>query len=224
MLRLNTTAILQIDEKILHLSESGSEHQASELRGRRNRLVPLGQLPPELLGRILYHTLWHDSRPAIYETVKLHDIYRPTWVQSTLACRHVRAVALQTPKLWTVITDTLCENRARWAAVCAKRAGASPLTIISSVLCKQHAVRFLPDAVWTAAGAIEMQANLWQPLSIGWWMIEMPEVLPQQQNIGALDRPLPRLQHLQLSINASLSPHLLAGSSVSEIVHFYDQT
>jgi hypothetical protein len=83
------------------------------------------------------------------------------------------------------------------------------------VPCKQHAVRFLPDAVWTAAGAIEMQADLWQPLNIDWWMIEMPEVLPQQRNIGALDRPLPRLQHLQLSINAPLSPQLLAGSSAS---------
>jgi hypothetical protein len=177
--------------------------------------VPLGQLPPELLGRILYHTLWHDSRPAIYQTVKLHDIYRPTWIQSTLTCRHVRAVALQTPKLWTVITDTLCENRARWAAVCAKRAGAYPLTIISSVLCKRHAVRFLPDAVWDAAGAIEMQAVCWQPLHIGAWRIEMPDVLPQERNAGALDQSLPRLQHLHLIINAPLSPHFLAGSSAS---------
>jgi hypothetical protein len=198
MLQVNAAAVLQIDEEIQRTRGAESEERIRELRGRRNRLVPLGQLPPELLGRILYHTLWRDSRPAIYKTVQVQDIYRHEWVESTLACRHVRAVALRTPELWMVIADRLDENGARWATLCAERAGAGPLTIISFVDCEQNATSSLSDSIWTAAGAIEMP-GVWSPKQID----------------GGLNRPLPRLRHLQLNSNGPLPAWFLTGSSTS---------
>lgn len=58
-----------------------------DLKGRRNRIVPISRLPPEILCSIFFFA----SRLAIYDV---------QWIRLTHVCRYWRDLALQSPSLW----------------------------------------------------------------------------------------------------------------------------
>ena len=82
-------AIRVIDEEILKLNES-----TRRLRSERNDIVPISQLPPELLARIFQFVADDESRePKPLERINFSHV-----------SHHWRDVALGTPTLWRIIS------------------------------------------------------------------------------------------------------------------------
>jgi hypothetical protein len=98
-------------------------------------LRPLCRLPAEILGRILYFSQIplqdNESGRRCLET-RLGS-YDRSWTEYTRVCRHVRAVALETPYLWTFIVLNFSQEPSAWAEICAKRAKDCLLEIYAPV-------------------------------------------------------------------------------------------
>ncbi|GJE90037.1 F-box protein [Phanerochaete sordida] len=82
------------------------QQKARDIKSQRNTLVPISRLPLELLADIFYEVVrLHDSttrtrpsRPYGYSKYKTHR-----WLVVTFVCRAWRALALDTPRLWSHI-------------------------------------------------------------------------------------------------------------------------
>jgi hypothetical protein len=109
-----SAAISSMDEDI----EATMGHLLS-LLARRNALVPIFILPPELLSRIFhFHALEEPSWSGL-ETLG--------WIRATHVCRHWRRVALDDSTLWATISGI--PRSKRWIAETLARAKCAPLTI-----------------------------------------------------------------------------------------------
>ncbi|GJE90034.1 hypothetical protein PsYK624_061550 [Phanerochaete sordida] len=100
MLRLNTPA--QADELLGRLESEATRIQATMLavKSRRNALVPIGRLPPELLAEVFYELVClYDDHPR---SPKQHQspFY---WLYVTSVCSAWRRVALNAPRVWSHI-------------------------------------------------------------------------------------------------------------------------
>lgn len=73
-------------------------------RKKNNSLVPINQLPPEILGQVFlaWVLLWRRLRKE-----KLESRYGPMWTLILLVCRHWYDIAVSTPALW----DTFAVSR-----------------------------------------------------------------------------------------------------------------
>ncbi|KAI0041168.1 hypothetical protein FA95DRAFT_1477476, partial [Auriscalpium vulgare] len=94
------------------------------MRSRRNTLIPIHRLPPEILTRIFMLCAEH-SRDVWQKTI---GIQRTTigWIAITYVCRRWRQLALGFAGLWTMVTFTLGE---RWAEEMLKRSQARPIVV-----------------------------------------------------------------------------------------------
>ena len=102
------------------------------LNARRNALVPIGRLPPEVLGEI-FLILVKERFYRLHERMNLPDYYYYTTSKRCCfeflgVCHHWREVALRTPRLWSYI---LLHNRSKLDMVgtCLERSRNAPLTI-----------------------------------------------------------------------------------------------
>ncbi|KAI0263251.1 hypothetical protein BC834DRAFT_785328, partial [Gloeopeniophorella convolvens] len=88
-------------------------------RTRRDALVPIYTLPPELLARIFhFHALSH---PPLIDGRSLG------WIVDTHVCQHWRQVALGDGSLWSDIKGPSAKNR--WIPEMVARSKDAPLSI-----------------------------------------------------------------------------------------------
>src|SRR5712691_184935 len=107
-------AIATVDKGI----DSAREFVRSLLT-RRNALVPISLLPPEILAWI-FHLLVHDEWP-------LSGLRNLGWIEVTHVCRHWRQVALDNSSLWARIW--CLPANPKWISEILARAKNAPLDI-----------------------------------------------------------------------------------------------
>ncbi|KAF7430839.1 hypothetical protein PC9H_006553 [Pleurotus ostreatus] len=100
-------AIRAIDHQLSQLDNS-----ARTLRGRRNALAPISTLPPEILSMVFMYA----------EAASNNSL---AWIKVSHVCQHWRAVALDSPRLWTNIVL----SRPKWTREMLKRSKMAPLDI-----------------------------------------------------------------------------------------------
>ncbi|KAH9950055.1 hypothetical protein B0H21DRAFT_881447 [Amylocystis lapponica] len=85
-----TRTIANLDQEISQMEQS-----LYSLKAHRNSLVPIFRLPPELISEIfIAHA--RDRKDTSSEDC--------SWIRVTHVCHHWRTIALQCPRLWTLIT------------------------------------------------------------------------------------------------------------------------
>uniref|UniRef100_A0A8H7XUT7 F-box domain-containing protein n=1 Tax=Psilocybe cubensis TaxID=181762 RepID=A0A8H7XUT7_PSICU len=87
------------------------DREIRELKTRRNDLIPIAKLPPEVLSRV-FHIVRQDSRFT-------------QWVKLSFVCRRWRGVALDTPSFW----DSPPLLSPHWTEECLSRSKMSNLTL-----------------------------------------------------------------------------------------------
>ncbi|KAI0058531.1 hypothetical protein BV25DRAFT_1788805, partial [Artomyces pyxidatus] len=93
---------------------------------RRNALLPVHILPPEILARI-FQFLTIMDQPGDITRVKTKRLVSLGWIASvTHVYRHWRQVALDTPRLWGRVSLRL---GSRWSDEMIARSKSAPLTI-----------------------------------------------------------------------------------------------
>ncbi|TCD69982.1 hypothetical protein EIP91_005571 [Steccherinum ochraceum] len=83
-------------QSIVHVRATAEDIEASR---EQNALVPLLQLPSELLLAIIHHYVGIHRKPS--KKPLSGKLY--TWLRVTHVCHHLRSVALADPKLWSTI-------------------------------------------------------------------------------------------------------------------------
>ncbi|KAF7799469.1 hypothetical protein EIP86_010704 [Pleurotus ostreatoroseus] len=97
----------------------------NNLRKRYNTLAPISQLPHELIALIFEAFVaeyWVSARTPIRQNGRDHSLYKHSmcgWLVILRVCQHWRAIALDTPSLWTRI-ELSCEPFVRLALEHAK--------------------------------------------------------------------------------------------------------
>ncbi|KAI0277169.1 hypothetical protein BGY98DRAFT_901925, partial [Russula aff. rugulosa BPL654] len=86
---------------------------------RRNTLVPISGLPPEILARV-FHVLVHEEPPFSRRR-------NLGWIRVTHVCRHWRQVALDDSSLWARISGT--QANTKWISEMLARAKNAPLDV-----------------------------------------------------------------------------------------------
>ncbi|KAJ8509266.1 hypothetical protein ONZ45_g8541 [Pleurotus djamor] len=128
----NFAAQKLIDDEIRELETTiiaERETQILALKRRRNTYCAVSQIPPTLLSSIFLETRGNALSPT----------YDPTWHRLNLVCSHWRAVALNSPLLWTNIRINyakLLPRAENWTLKKLNRAGMAPLVVtydISSI-------------------------------------------------------------------------------------------
>jgi hypothetical protein len=123
-MRRNCEELRRLDDEIHAL-----EYRLIGLRTRRNNLMPLCQLPPEILARVLYFAqVANKDNPKKLHTPWIN--FDCNWHQYTHVCRRLRDVAVETPSLWTFIRCDTPTQPGKWAELCAARAKTCSLDII----------------------------------------------------------------------------------------------
>ncbi|KAG1887832.1 hypothetical protein F4604DRAFT_2038492, partial [Suillus subluteus] len=100
----------------------------SALRSRKNTLVSIFSLPPEILVTIFTYIV-EEENFKIYTGMPRHG-GAPTPMIVTHVCRHLRQVALECPSLWTFI-DMDCLS-APWVPIMLERSKQAALVVIYS--------------------------------------------------------------------------------------------
>ncbi len=114
MLTVHDAAVSSIDKEI-----GAARQHIRFLLSRRNTLMPVSALPPELLSRIFHHHALQE--PPCFHKQKLG------WIGVTHVCRHWRHVALNDSSLWARIGGV--SPRARWVSKMLVRARNALLAI-----------------------------------------------------------------------------------------------
>jgi F-box-like len=109
-----SAAISSMDEEI-----EAAMRRLRSLLARRNTLVPISLLPPELLSRIFHFHALEEQSWLSPETLG--------WIRVTHVCRHWRRVALEDSTLWATISGI--PRSKRWIAEMLARAKCAPLII-----------------------------------------------------------------------------------------------
>lgn len=94
------------------------------IKTRRNALVPIGRLPPEVLAEVFLWLMYlHiESLPYVVKNCRSHH-----WLVVCLVCRHWRSVALSAPRLWSHIL--LKPGDTERTTVFLQRSGQTALTL-----------------------------------------------------------------------------------------------
>ncbi|KDQ61414.1 hypothetical protein JAAARDRAFT_190188 [Jaapia argillacea MUCL 33604] len=119
-------ALTEIDTSIATHLES-----VRQLRSKRNALVPISCLPPELLAKIfIEYAMCTDmaAEPAMS--------FRPEvwWIATTHVCRHWREVGLGTPRLWSRPPF----KKPKWAKEMLIRSKSAPLQVNATIGNMEH--------------------------------------------------------------------------------------
>ncbi len=105
---------------------------------RRNALMPISLLPPEILAWV-FHLLVHEEWP-------LTGSRNLGWIKVTHVCRHWRQVALDNSSLWARIWDFSVNTK--WISEILARAKNAPLDIeLDGVLSNPEALLMIPPHV-----------------------------------------------------------------------------
>jgi hypothetical protein len=105
------------------------ERQLLLLKQRRNSLVPVCRLPPELLARV-FSIVQREDDPTDDPTDDpdfAFDRRVRGWPRVTRVCTHFRVVAIQTPMLWNV--HDFNRPVSTWRQLCLARAAGTPSCI-----------------------------------------------------------------------------------------------
>jgi hypothetical protein len=105
--------ISAIDKEIDGQPKEVDEQHLRSLLTRRNSLVPISLLPPEVLARVFHFLVVEEQNPG--------------WITATHVCRFWRQVALDDSSLWATITDT--PTNTDWIPEMLARARNAPLDI-----------------------------------------------------------------------------------------------
>ncbi|KAF8498172.1 hypothetical protein F5888DRAFT_1889297 [Russula emetica] len=121
---LSRTGIYNPSARVVALStvDKGIDAAKQFLRSmltRRNALVPISLLPPEILARV-FHLL-------VLEEMPFSGKRNLGWIRVTHVCRHWRQVALDDSSLWARIGSTLMNKK--WISEMLARAKNAPLDI-----------------------------------------------------------------------------------------------
>lgn len=108
-------AAQMLDEEI-----EGFKDTIRALKTRRNALLLISQLPPELISTIFYFVQTDPLSSTPYEKTK--------WTAVSHVCAHWRRVALETPRLWTCI-DIRAFESGTWVETFLERSKRAPLTL-----------------------------------------------------------------------------------------------
>ena len=112
----HVTAISTVDKGI-----DAARQLVRSLLTRRNALMPISRLPPEILARVFHLLVLED--PHFSGERKLD------WIEVTHVCRHWRQVALDNSSLWARIPDIW--KHTEWISEMLARAKNAPLDIES---------------------------------------------------------------------------------------------
>lgn len=103
---------------------------ASIMRGLRNMLQPISQLPPELMAMIFHNSQQHlpSFLPMLDITNNsMYDNHHKHWLMLLHVCRHWRGIIATFPSLWSTLDSGLMPESFL------KRSSAAPLTIYLGV-------------------------------------------------------------------------------------------
>ena len=116
-------AALSTVDKGIYAASKGIDAARESIRSlltRRNTLVPISVLPPEILARV-FHLLVRKEPPFRGRRKNLG------WIRVTHVCRHWRQVALGDSSLWSKISGMLANTK--WISEMLARAKNAPLDI-----------------------------------------------------------------------------------------------
>jgi hypothetical protein len=96
------------------------------LKSQRNSLIPILNLPLEIIGRIIRQTQLTGGQELHTHPEFLEFKINEKWRRIMLVCRLFRAVALTLPELWTFIST---QKDADWIHISLERAKSLPLIL-----------------------------------------------------------------------------------------------
>jgi hypothetical protein len=88
------------DDEVSSLEQT---RRLADSNAERNASSPFCRLPPEVLGRILSFAQSPLATSAEQMSEPEWTDFNPRWMECINVCRRVRAVALETPRLWSTI-------------------------------------------------------------------------------------------------------------------------
>ncbi|KAA1467143.1 hypothetical protein DENSPDRAFT_868884 [Dentipellis sp. KUC8613] len=179
-----------IDAALTQLSEELSAMADTIVlyRQRRNALLPVSRLLPNILVRV-FASLAHDDPPCTAPwSSPLHEkIWEALgWIKVTQVCAAWRHLALTTPSLWNRIHNVVSP---RWAIALLERSAPEP--IIWRVKIRQHEASAL-DAAADALGTTHVQR-------LARLTVEFPSAHVPQGRLVKLLSSAPRLEELTIS-------------------------
>jgi hypothetical protein len=114
----------------------------SLLRIRRNALVPFSRLPSDVVSHIIAFLVRIDHIPFVKDAsmMSLSQLQNPfgkraAWISILGVCTNVRALAINTPLLWSFID---LDARPEWIRLCIARASTSPLLVATATPAQQY--------------------------------------------------------------------------------------
>ncbi|KAI0060708.1 hypothetical protein BV25DRAFT_1992767 [Artomyces pyxidatus] len=167
------------------------------MRTRRNALVPVFVLPPEVLSRIFELHALHVPPGSENAYIQARGKVPPLgWIASTThVCHHWREVALGNPGLWGGISFSIGKE---WTGEMIVRSKAAPISVTQEFQTRSRAppgVRARPPRALPHPIFPSHLSRVQKLILTG----ELEEILPN------LTRPAPILETLQLSTYASRS-------------------
>jgi hypothetical protein len=135
---LQLASLDEYDQQIASYDQASLDiEQAKELidlKRRRNALIPICSVSPEILASILL--LLRRPRQHLEDFIETLRQDQP-WSYTMLISTRFREVALATPALWSAICFT---RREEWNELCLERARGHPLSLLSCPIHRQKLV------------------------------------------------------------------------------------
>jgi hypothetical protein len=193
-----------IDNEILEL-----ENRILELKWKRNSVVPITQLPNEILAQILLYVQLDWGYNDNYETLLYHEDtgMDHDWTRSMLVCRRFRDAALACPLLWSYID--LTHKKKEWISLSFQRSKGCLLDVYAVMTHKN-----LNDVSYQIEDLIRRSLHLRLCIKC----VHKTEQAKAWRSVQALTNLLPMLVSLHLynetsSRNGIFGPHELKGIS-----------
>lgn len=161
------------------------------LKTRHNALIPIAQLPSELLSAI-FQFVQAPILPAYYSSLSWRD-----WMTVSYVCAHWRRIALESPSLWSHISiDNVGDHN--WVGLFLGRSRMAPLTLSATITPEsQDIVR----ATLTNMGRMR-RLSLSSKFGMSESSFELLDILET--------RPAPLLETFEMNYTPTISGRLLA--------------
>jgi hypothetical protein len=185
--------IAQQSFKIIDEEISFHETRLLALKSQRNSLVPILNLPVEIIGRIIKQTqlvgIQKTDTPSGFNELRPHG----EWTRIMLVCRSFRAVAVALPELWVFIKTS--RRNTEWTLTSLQRAKSASLVVDHEFIINNSAAHIQNDLLFDhfsrayAARLLLHEENL-------------------EQIQAMLNDPAPHLKTLQFSLGYEYVPVL----------------
>jgi hypothetical protein len=170
-----------------------------ELKSRRNALVPICRMPPEIIVWIIktIQGRQEDDKDAKTFSARALDT---EWRQFTLACSYIRRVAINNPEVWACIDGSWMK---KWIEASVEHSKEAPLTIRS--VCDSEGrnnrsvvLRLLPRAMAASFQLSNYRENI-------------------RTQIALNDRPLPHLRFLKYASSWISMKQTFLGGAIQQL-------